>query len=166
MTFLRKLALFFTLVLLFALIPSLASAEQGNTVPDGDQENLHIQVPIEKVEDSNGDSSKDSSKESKVVAAAASNVGYVDVWVTKSPKKINWKVHVNPPYKGNGFNGWLSVTHLTQGSNQRYHITTMSGSLTPPIPTGTYGGRLEGTLTYNGSVTGVTLASGYLQWTN
>ena len=165
MTFFRKLALIFTLVFVFALIPSLASAEQGNTVPDGDQENLHIQIPIEKVEDSNGDSSKNS-EESKVVAAAASNVGYVDLWVTKSPKKINWKVHVNPPYKGNGFNGWLSVTHLSQGSNSRYHITTMSGSVSPPMPTGPYGGKLEGTLTYNGTVTGVTIASGYLRWTN
>ena len=156
----KKITLFFTLVLMFTLIPSLASAEQGDALPESSLENTHIQIPIEKVEDSSQES-----QESKAIKAA-SNVGYVDVWISNNPKKINWKVVVNPPYKGNGFNGILSVTQLNQGQTQRNSINTMSGSLSPPIYTGKYGARLEGTLTYNGVVTGVTIASSYLTWTN
>lgn len=160
MSILRKTVLFFSLVLIVVLTPSLAFAEQVSIPPKDSQEILHIRQPL--VEP--GDSTQ---KNSASINIETSDVGYVDVWISTNPKKINWNVVVYPPYKGNGFIGYFNITNLSSGlSSGRYDVTTMSGSMTPPIYTGKYGATLTGVLTYNGVTTGVTLNSPYLVWEN
>ncbi|MBS4191206.1 hypothetical protein KHA94_13535 [Bacillus sp. FJAT-49705] len=158
MRILKSMVLFFTLGLLLVLTPNFANAEQGDTIPEGNQES--IRIPIVEPEDSSEDSLQ------KFSAASTNNIGYVDVWVTNNPKKINWEVVVYAPYKGNGFTGHFSITNLSTGlSHGSYDITGMKGSISPPIYRGKYGGRLSGVLLYNGVTTGVTLSSPYLVWT-
>lgn len=154
------MALFFILVLLLALIPSLTYAEQGDIFPEGSQETLHIRQLIVKPEDS----TKGSSQKTSATSSAAS-VGHVDVWISAT-KRINWEVTVYPPYKGNGFDGFLNITNLSTGlSMGRNPVETMKGSMSSPPYSGRYGARLVGVLTYNGVTTGVTLESAYLTWT-
>ncbi|HWO95655.1 MAG TPA: hypothetical protein VNM45_04840 [Bacillus sp. (in: firmicutes)] len=145
-------ALFFILGLLLASTPSLTYAKQNDTIPE---ENIHIPIVKPKPKDSS----------QKASAASTQSIGYVDLWVSHSPTKINWKVVVYPPHKGNGFDGYLSITNLDSGfSHGRYPITKMKGALTPPIKKARYGGRLSGVLLYNGVTTGVTMESKYLVW--
>lgn len=159
---LKKIGLFFTLVLLLNLTPASTYASENDTLSETNEETLRIQQPIVTPESLNKASTNDSSQQ-----AAASNVGYVDVWITGSPKKINWKVVVYPPYKGNGFNGSISITNLDSGlSHGQYSVKTMSGSMSTPILRSRYGAKLSGVLTYNGVTTGITMASPYLSWNN
>jgi hypothetical protein len=156
LSIIKKLVI--TLVFLLALTPSLANAEQGDTFSEGSQETLHIRQPIVEPQDSTQKTS---------AASSQASVGHVDVWISTNPKKINWEVVVYPPYKGNGFNGWLNITNLSSGLNSgRYNIKTMVGSMSPPIYNGRYGAMLTGVLTYNGVTTGVTMESKYLTWEN
>ncbi|PKR82468.1 hypothetical protein [Heyndrickxia camelliae] len=157
----KKISLLFTLALTLSILPVMSHAAENTTdisdIQDG------IRIPIVKPDVAN-----DTLKQGVTTqAATANNVGYVDVWMSYNPKRINWKVVVNPPYRGNGFVGELSVTHLSTGLNSgRYKITKMSGNLVPPIFRGKYGARLEGVLTYNSVTTGVTVYSPYLVYEN
>lgn len=147
--------LLFALVLLLSILPGMTYAKENNTNLNDNQE---IRIPIAKPEANETSKQKGTTK-----ATAANNVGYVDVWISNNPKRINWKVVVNPPYKGNGFKGILNITNLSSGLNYgREPITKMSGKLVPPLYLGKYGARLEGVLTYNGVTTGVTVFSPYL----
>lgn len=162
MNTLKKISLFFALTFLLNLTSALTYDSDNAVLADTNEETLQIQQPIVSPESLNKSSTKDSSQQ-----AAASNVGYVDVWISGSPKKINWKVVVYPPYKGNGFNGSIRITNLDSGlSHGQYSVKTMSGSMSTPILRSRYGAQLSGVLTYNGVTTGITMASPYLTWKN
>lgn len=156
---LKKIGLFVTLAILLSLTPVLTYAAENNTSHEDKQDTLQIRQPIV--------SPNSSAKDSPQKASAASNVGYVDVWVSGSPKRIYWNVVVNPPYRGNGFNGYINITDLNSGlSHGNMSIAGMKGSISTPILRSRYGARISGVLTYNGVTTGVTMESPYLTWTN
>ncbi|EUJ33872.1 hypothetical protein MFLO_01570 [Listeria floridensis FSL S10-1187] len=129
------------------LSPTISSAKQ---VPSNDSSKVYTQeIAI--------------TKEQNPRTRALSRIGTLNIWVSTKPKRLNWKITMNPPYRGTGFKGSWSIAELSHGTpTQRVNVTGMSGSITPPMLRNTYGAPLSGKVTPVGYV----LGSKYLVYNN
>ncbi|CBW87112.1 Hypothetical gene [Listeria ivanovii subsp. ivanovii PAM 55] len=69
-------------------------------------------------------------------------IGTLSIWVSNKPKRLNWSVVINPPFKATGFNGTWSIANLSSGSVQRVKIKGRRGNISQPMLKSKYGGIL------------------------
>jgi hypothetical protein len=137
-------------ILTFTLAPYLANAKPV------EQEQLNV-TEVHSVSESIS-LTEDSSQRQ----ARAAQVGKLDIWISNSPKRINWKITMFPPYNGKSFTGTFAIANLKSGATQRVGVKGMSGYISQPMLKSTYRASLSGKV----SPVGYALGSQSLIWNN
>jgi hypothetical protein len=100
--------------------------------------------------------SKDERQRAKV------QIGTLKIWVTNSPKRLNWQVTMRPPYNATGFKGTWNITDIYHGSIQRTNISGLKGYISQPMLKSQYMASLSGKVI----PTGYALGSSSIRWNN
>lgn len=93
---------------------------------------------------------------------AARRVGTMKIWVTNSPKRINWKITMNPLYKATGFKGTLNISDLYHGSIQRVSVSGLNVYISQPMLKSQYMASVSGKVT----PVGYAMGSSAIRWNN
>ncbi|MBC1483327.1 hypothetical protein HCJ58_01565 [Listeria sp. FSL L7-1509] len=106
--------------------------------------------------------SKNPEKNNRSNLKAPKRVGEMKIWVTNSPKRINWKVTMTPPYKATGFKGMLNIADLYHGSTQRVSVSGLKGYISQPMLKSQYMASVSGKVT----PVGYAMGSSAIRWNN
>ncbi|MBC1351390.1 hypothetical protein HB837_02925 [Listeria innocua] len=93
---------------------------------------------------------------------ALQKVGNMKIWVTNSPKRINWQITMNAPYKATGFKGILNIADIYHGGTQRVNVSGLKGYISQPMLKSQYMASVSGKVT----PVGYAMGSSAIRWNN